>query len=183
MAKISTVVPGVEPASWTYFGSVARVVDGDTVDLDLELGQCQLGPINPGRLEDEPLRPAAGAAIDLGFHLALGLSAGVARLVGRFRFRLMGYNAPEVHGLEAPLGRRAHERLAELLPVGSRVVAVTYKGDAFGRWLADVDFNKDAGPPVDLVEQLLAEGWGVRWDGRGERPAFDHNARYPRPQA
>lgn len=174
MPPISTTVPPA-PASWTYDGRVARVVDGDTVDLDLALGACSLGPIQPGRLEDPALRPGAGAALDLGFHLVLGIEAKELRLVGRLRFRLMGYNAPELRGAEAPLGRIAAARLAELLPVGTPVTVETFKGDAFGRWLATV---RIAGVG-DIVDLLVGEGFGVRWDGRGDRPRFDPFLQYP----
>lgn len=171
---IGTVV-GSPPPTWTYDGRVARVVDGDTVDLDLALGACSLGPIQPGRLEDPALRPGAGAALDLGFHLVLGIEARELRLVGRLRFRLMGYNAPEVHGVERPLGILAAARLAELLPVGTPVTVETFKGDAFGRWLAAVRVARIG----DVVDALVGEGFGVRWDGRGDRPRFDPSARYP----
>ncbi len=48
------------------------------------------------------------------------------------------------------------------------------RGDAFGRWLADVYLDG-----WNLVEQLIDEGWGVAWDGKGRRPAFDPAAPYP----
>lgn len=171
---ISTAVPP-SPSSWTYDGRVARVVDGDTVDLDLALGACSLGPILPGRLEDPALRPGAGAALDLGFHLVLGIEAKELRLVGRLRFRLAGYNAPELSGVERPLGLFAAARLAELLPVGTPVTVETFKGDSFGRWLAAVRTAKLG----DVVDALVGEGFGVRWDGRGDRPRFDPSKPYP----
>lgn len=155
--------------SWTYDGRVVRVVDGDTIDVDLLLGQCALGPLVPGREEDPALRPGAGAALDLGFHLTVGVEAKELRLVGRFRFRLAGFNAPEMKGPEAPLGAFARARLEELLPAGTRVSLETFKGDAFGRWLATV---RVAGVG-DVVDLLVGEGYGVRWDGRGDRPRFD----------
>lgn len=175
---------------WIYQGMVVGVVDGDTIDVDLVLGELSVGPFtfDPGNLNDEQLRPQAGAAIDLGFHLDVGLGGGKARLVGKFRFRLLGYNAPEVHGLERPLGQQAAVRVRELLPVGTRVMVQTYKGDAFGRWLAQVQLPSAvlsrAGVLVDdLVTLLIADGWGVAWDGKGDRPAFNPALPYPRPAA
>lgn len=173
---------------WIYQGMVVNVVDGDTVDVDLVLGELAVGPFDPGDLGEDPLRPQAGAAIDLGFHLDVGIGGGKARLVGKYRFRLLGYNAPEVHGVERPLGQRAADRLRELLPVGTRVQVRTFKGDAFGRWLAQVRLpsavlSRAGVLTDDLVPLLIADGWGVAWDGKGDRPAFDPALPYPRPAA
>lgn len=92
------------------------------------------------------------------------------------RFRLMNYNAPELRGVEGPLGLQAQERLYQLCKPGTVVAVRTYKGDAFGRWLCDVQLN--SGP--DVVRLLIEGGYGVFWDGRGARPRFDPLGVYPR---
>lgn len=161
--------------TWKYAGQVTNVVDGDTVDIDLLLGELALGPITTGIEGDPSLRPAAGAAIDLGFHLVLGLSEGKARLVGRFRFRLLGYNAPETHGIERSMGLIASGAAQAYLPIETRVQVETFKGDAFGRWLARVRLPDGR----DLVGALLERGFGVAWDGKGDRPRFDPTRPYP----
>mgnify|MGYP003393032177 CR=1 FL=1 len=89
------------------------------------------------------------------------------------RFRLMGYNAPEVHGVEKPMGLQAKNALILALN-GDGVILRTFKGDSFGRWLASVEIERG-----DLVEALITGGWGVRWDGKGERPRFDPSKAYP----
>ena len=120
---------------WNYEATVVRVVDGDTVDLN----------------------------VDVGFrHYTVQ------------RFRLNGYNAPELVGVEKPLGVQARARLIELLPAGLVVRVWTHKGDSFGRWLCDVALAR-----TDIVPLLIAEGYGVRWDGRGARPVFSPLAPYP----
>ena len=172
--------------AWVYPGMVMNVVDGDTVDIDLVLGKMAIGPLVPGDVTEPTLRPQAGAAVDLGFHLELVLANGEARLVGRYRFRLLGYNAPEVHGPERAHGQQAAARMRELLPVGMRVMVQTFKGDAFGRWLAIVQLpsavlSRGGVLIEDVVTLLLADGWGVAWDGRGDRPVFDPALPYPRP--
>lgn len=124
---------------YTYAANVVRVVDGDTLDLD----------------------------VDLGFYLRT-----------RLRFRLNGYNAPEMTGVEAPIGVEAQRFLAAM--VGGSVRVTTYKGDAFGRWLCDVYIGMDYG--VSVVPHLIRLGYGVAWDGKGKRPNFASWATYPAPQ-
>lgn len=104
------------------------------------------------------------AVVDVGFYHSC-----------RQRFRLMGYNAPETRGPEREMGKLASEVLA-LGILGLDVTLHTHKGDAFGRWLADVTLPNDGG---DLVDWLVKRGYGVRWDGKGERPAFDPDLPYP----
>ncbi len=127
--------------SWTYDNvKLIRVVDGDTVDLE----------------------------VDLGF-----------RLKTIHRFRLRGYNAPEARGPEFHLGQAAKLRLDEVLEMAMGIRITTHKADSFGRWLCDVEIGlvkQYDGTPieyVDLVGNLILEGWGVPWDGKGKRPSFD----------
>jgi micrococcal nuclease len=120
---------------YRYRATVVRVVDGDTLDL----------------------------MIDVGF-----------RMFGRIRVRLLGYNAPETRGIERSHGLLAKADLQRRLPVGTAIEVRTEKGDAFGRWLADVYVNQ-----LDLVLTLIRQGWGVEWDGRGKRPSFDPEKEYP----
>lgn len=89
------------------------------------------------------------------------------------RFRLMGYNAPEISGAEREMGIVARTQLDAIL-FGNEVILRTHKGDSFGRWLADVELERG-----DLVEALISAGYGVAWDGRGARPRFDPTQPYP----
>jgi micrococcal nuclease len=129
---------------YTYKAKLVRVVDGDTLDLE----------------------------VDLGF-----------RMTTRQRFRLMGYNAPETRGPEKILGAAASARLAEVLGLSEGILITTHKGDAFGRWLCDmkvlVRLNETSRSWYDVVPNLIKEGWGVAWDGRGRRPAFLPEDPYP----
>jgi micrococcal nuclease len=127
---------------YRYRARVERVLDGDSLELTL----------------------------DLGFYLTT-----------RQRFRLRGYNAPESTGPERQLGQRARAALLDVLVAPPLLVrglgqlyVATEKTDSFGRWLADVWIGD-----VNVVEQLLAQGWGVAWDGRGKRPVFDPTLPYP----
>lgn len=105
------------------------------------------------------------ADVDLGF-----------RTSSAQRFRLRRFNAPEMRGPERELGKMAKARVSEILRPGSVVRLRTHKGDAFGRWLADVET-----PLGDLTDRLLEEGFGVFWDGRGRRPSFSPDEPYPMP--
>lgn len=90
------------------------------------------------------------------------------------RFRLMGYNAPELTGEERQMGAIAAAALSEMILLKD-VTLRTHKGDSFGRWLADVTLENND----DLVANLIGAGYGVAWDGRGARPRFDPQAIYP----
>lgn len=82
--------------------------------------------------------------VSVGFHLTAAL-----------RFRLHGVDTPEVYGRNAePAGAEASAFVAGWLE-GRSLRARTYKGDAFGRWLADV-YDADTGE--DLAAALLEAG-------------------------
>ena len=94
------------------------------------------------------------------------------------RFRFLNYNAPETRGPERAHGRIAKEALASMAAEDQRRCAVeVHKGDAFGRWLCELVMPTGE----RLTDLLVARGLGVRWDGRGARPAFDPAATYPAP--
>jgi micrococcal nuclease len=100
------------------------------------------------------------------------------RLTTRQRFRLKGYNAPELRGRESSLGKKAKVYLDELLfntiLDSLRMELISYKTDSFGRWLCDFEINGE-----DLVTHLITEGYGVEWNGKGKRPSFNLRDAYP----
>ena len=104
------------------------------------------------------------ADVDLGFYMTC-----------RMRFRLLGYNAPELTGKEKAHGELARTVLMSMLLGPWAVTIRTERGDSFGRWLASVELVDHS----DAVSALIGGGWGVAWDGRGKRPEFDPNAEYP----
>jgi endonuclease YncB( thermonuclease family) len=115
---------------YIYPAVCTRVVDGDTLDM----------------------------VIDLGF-----------RMTSTQRIRLMGYNAPEKTGRTFVFGGWATAQVVRHIE-GAPLLIRTHKADSFGRYLADVAvFNPD-GKSFDLVNRLVADGWGVRWDGKGKNP-------------
>jgi micrococcal nuclease len=104
------------------------------------------------------------ADVDLGFHT-----------ISRQRFRIRGYSAPEMSGLEREMGSKAKEKLAEVLPLHSVIRLASAKTEKFGRWLADVTLEGGGA----LALYLIKEGYGLPWDGSGKRPVFDVKGAYP----
>jgi micrococcal nuclease len=114
-----------DPA-YTYSALVVRVVDGDTVRMDLSLG----------------------------FKVWLRDQS----------FRLLGCNARE---LGEPGGKEARDHLATVLPAGLVVTLRSVKADKYGERF-DAQIILPGG--IDLVGQLVADGWAAVWSGRGDRP-------------
>ncbi len=104
-------------------------------------------------------------SVDLGFHVYF-----------REQMRLAHYAAPEVTGIERPLGLIAKQKLEELLPAGTVVKIKSHKTEKFGRWLAEIEWNGGT-----LAELLIEQGYGLRYDNRPgeENPKFDPTAPYP----
>ena len=65
--------------------------------------------------------------VDLGFGLRMTQ-----------HFRLLGVDAPELHGPTAVAGAAARDWLVALLPPGTAVQIDSHKPDKYGRWLAEV---------------------------------------------
>jgi len=139
-----------------YKAKVRRVVDGDTiiVDIDVGFGLTHSGPKKKG-----------------------------------VNLRLKGYNSPETRGIEKEFGKMAKAHLQKLIPKNSTIMIRTYDVDSFGRWLVDVYLSTE-GTSYDgttfphrgyynLVKHLVKEGWGVIWNGKGDRPSFNMNENYP----
>lgn len=123
-----------EPA-YAYRAIVRRVIDGDTVEAD----------------------------IDCGFHLVLKRRA----------IRLLGINAPEMHGDSAQRGESARRYLIELLGKygvvdedGWELTVATKldRDDKYGRVLGTLFGRNRAGfnEPVNLNERMLSDGYAVR---------------------
>jgi len=104
------------------------------------------------------------ADVDLGFHT-----------ISRQRFRILGYSAPEISGIEREMGGKARAKLEEVLPIHSVVRLTSTKTEKFGRWLADVTLSSGK----SLAAYLVKEDYGVPWDGSGKRPVFDLEGPYP----
>lgn len=98
------------------------------------------------------------ADVDLGFGVWLHDQA----------FRLNRINAPEVTGVQKPLGEKARDALKALLPLGSVITVKTTKDklDKYGRMLGD--FYLASGECVNDV--LVNTGFAKYYDGTGIKP-------------
>ena len=115
LTDAGSLIPFVNQAT------VLKIVDGDTVDL----------------------------GVDLGYNLG----------ITKNRFRLYGINTPE---RGQPNYREATAALAEIIPIGSRVIIRSYKpsvmppADSFGRWVVEIFING-----VNVNEAMLDSGLAV----------------------
>ena len=111
---------------YIYRAKLINVVDGDTVDL----------------------------AVDVGFRVSI-----------TDRFRLLGINAPEMHGTSSPAGKEAKAALASMLAGVETLTIKTHKGqDKYGRWLADIYVNTDGGELL-VNKIMVVEGHAVEYFG------------------
>ena len=103
--------------------------------------------------------------VDLGFYVKV-----------RAKFRLAGYQAPEMKKKTLEMGRIAKAKLEELIPVGSEVVFNSEKMGKWKRWIAHVHW-KD----TTLSKYLIELGYGQYWDGKdsANKPVFDPTQPYP----
>jgi micrococcal nuclease len=82
-------------------------------------------------------------------------------------FRLKGINAPEVTGIEKPLGIIARDVLIKWIPLESEVTIQTYKDskEKYGRWLAEIFVPDEAQPGklTSINENLVEGGYAERY--------------------
>jgi endonuclease YncB( thermonuclease family) len=83
------------------------------------------------------------------------------RVYRRDPCRLVGINAPELHGADRLLGLAARDALAGLLPVGERVTFVSHALDKYGRPLGQVLLADG----TDVGQSQLAAGHAVPYSG------------------
>lgn len=126
---------------YTYPATVLRVVDGDTIDLEVELKQARF--------------------VDLGFRVKVWEDA----ISFKDRFRLVdgdrGVDCPE----RGQVGwAEAASFVSAMLPLGKRVFIETQHPrvrdprDSFGRWLATILVD-DVSVGGALIENGLASEW------------------------
>lgn len=94
--------------------------------------------------------------------IRLDVDCGFSVWLHRVPFRLAGINAPELGTVE---GRAARDWLRQMLPVGSEIIAITYKdqGDKYGRYLADLYAPNDVTESVN--QKLINYGHAVPYHG------------------
>lgn len=110
----------INGSTYIYNAVVMRVIDGDTIDV----------------------------LVDLGF-----------RICHQQRLRLLGINAPEMHGEEREKAQAAKDYLSKL--TGKNIRIETQKADSFGRYLAYVWFETRC-INSEIVDLGLASPWGQK---------------------
>lgn len=115
-----------DPVLWHYRATVTRILDGDTMEV----------------------------LVDVGFDMTR-----------HTRVRLLGVDCPEFRTKDYAEKHRAiqaRDFVIDLCPVDSEVLIRTEKDDSFGRYLADVWVLRHDGTRTNLVDQIIANGHGVR---------------------
>jgi micrococcal nuclease len=107
---------------YEYRASLIRVVDGDTIDVELDLG---------------------------------------LRIKRTERLRLLGVDAPEMHGDEQVRAEDVRDELQRFLAEANEMRVHTEKTGSFGRWLAKVRVRY-GNEWYDVVEWLVSCGMGER---------------------
>lgn len=131
---------------YTYKAIVVRVIDGDTVGLDIDLGMNQwMRRRSKGKWK--------GISIRL-----LGIDCSEVRR-GKWSKGL-----PEAEVIEElEDGKAAREFLKEYLPEGTEVVVTTHKDmKSFERYLADIYLDLGGGQWVSVSEEMIAHGHATR---------------------
>jgi len=138
---------------WEYLGELVHVVDGDTVDL----------------------RVMRDVVADFGFRMDMRL-----RLSAVMRFRLVGVDTPESTGPCRLFGKLAANVLAVMLSTADsiRVESLGEPDKYGGRWDARIFVETPSGL-LDVAEVLVSNGYAQRYDGKGPRPTWNPEARYP----
>jgi endonuclease YncB( thermonuclease family) len=127
---------------YEYDATVIRVIDGDTIEL--ELTKC------------------FNVEIDFGFYIKENQQVLKST---RQHFRLAGINTPEIYGVsfeEKLKGIAAKDELTRLLSLG-KLKAVTSKPDKYGRWLAELFVELDAGEKFSINKRLVETGFAVEY--------------------
>jgi endonuclease YncB( thermonuclease family) len=131
---------------YTYNASLVRVVDGDTVVLDLKMDYL---------LE-----------ADFGFYIKDKI---VFSKTSVQTFRLFGVDTPEVVGAEKNLGLLAKQALQEMLEKASSIKVVSHGKDKYGRWLGTllIESKNESGEviTVNVNEWLVAGGFAQPYMG------------------
>ncbi len=125
--------------NYEYRATVVRVVDGDTVHLELTK-DFQL-PIDFGFYVKDIIKVTKTAQVD---------------------FRLLGINAPELRNPTLAEGNASKTQLEHLLSLGT-IRVVTSRIDKYGRWLADIFVTGSDGIEFNVNQKMIETGFAVAY--------------------
>lgn len=129
-----------------YTATVAKIHDGDTIDVDIDL------VTGPYKLRRD---------VDLGFNMHRS-PAGL--VLEQQSVRVYGCNAPE---LATPAGKLALAYMQTLLKVGDTVTLLSHGWDKYG---GRIDGEITLADGRDLARTLINGGAAAPWDGKGAKP-------------
>jgi len=131
--------------SWQYDGKLVRVIDGDTVILELS--------------------KVFSYAVDFGFHIKEVI---MNRKVATVTLRLLGLDTPELRTKDEEIKDKAIQaknELERLLNLGALHVETT-KADSFGRYLATIHVTDEKGVRTNVNRTLIEQGFAVPYTPR-----------------
>lgn len=130
----------VPKVNYTYKASFLRAVDGDTIDIEIDLGfrGARRERLRLARIDCPEMRP-----------------------------RKKGRTAASL-AKEKDLARQAEAAVLYALDAARiEIMVQTSKSDVFGRWLAEVWYRKAANARwTNLSDQLMKEGLAKPWKGK-----------------
>jgi endonuclease YncB( thermonuclease family) len=132
-------------SSYVYEATVARVLDGDTVHLNV--------------------RKTFTFDVDFGFGIKDTVSFTKSAEID---VRLKGINAPEIHGPTQEAGLRSKQELELLLRLGA-ITVTTYKTDKYGRWLGEIVVTMAGGTKININQEMVRTGFATNYDGEGPK--------------
>lgn len=107
--------------------------------------------------------------IDVGFDLEADFGVIAPPL------RLRGCDLPEKHTTTLAMAHKAMDWMLDVITTSKVTEVQTWKGDKYGRWLADLILD----PHGSLVELAIRDGYAQAYNGQGPRPTWDPALPYP----
>lgn len=99
-------------------------------------------------------------------HFVVNYPAGDQNKWIRRRFRMIGYNSPEVTGETRDAGLRARDYLAGLL-YGKKALLQLHDFDKWGRVLCDVYLiDENCRPELHVNAEMIKKGYGIVYSGK-----------------
>ena len=137
--------------SYVYDATLARVIDGDTVVLNLTKTYTST-QVN-----------------DFGFYVKETVTTTVTK-EATVHFRLYGINAPEIHGPTQARGEMSKAEVFRLLALG-KISVESLGPDKYGdRWLGKITVIKPDGTAVLVNDELVKGGFAKPYFGEGVKP-------------
>lgn len=138
---------------------VKRVVDGDTLILDISIEVQVVLPITfsstsdiLGDLRSTPPLSTASEVTDTNLGMALYADPSGMLVMRKVRARLYKFHAAE---MGTPEGVIARDRLVAALPIGTEITIELHGKDKYGRWLV-VPMLDNVNVCLSLVDNVLA---------------------------